>query len=139
MLKAFGAEDVQIEQSNLQTQFPDGHKFDKVLNLVGNRVLLESIALTRAGGRMLQAGWLGGLAPVAEFNPMVQMESGVHFSLFHSKVLGSSNFPMSGIPLQEIMAKIEAKAWDAQPAHIFERADIQKAHEMLDSHNAGVL
>lgn len=137
LLKGFGAQDVQIEQKNLASQFADGHKFDKVLNLVGNSVLLESIALARAGGRMLQAGWLGGLAPVANFNPMIEMEPGVHFSLFHSKVLGSPEFPMSGIPLQEIVTKIENKAWDAEPTQVFERADIQKAHAMLDSHDAG--
>lgn len=137
MLKGMGAQAVKTEQKDLVAEFADGFKFDKVLNLVGNGVLLESISLTRAGGRMLQAGWLGGLAPVAEFNPMIQMESGVHFSLFHGKVLGSSEFPMSGIPLQEIIAKIEHKIWDAKPAHIFQRGDIRKAHEMLDSQNAG--
>lgn len=112
-------------------------KYDKVLNLIGNTALLESISLTRTGGRMLQAGWLGGLAPVVDFNPMVQMESGVHFSLFHSKTLGTPEFPLTGIPLQEIVTKIENGAWDAKPAYVFEYKDIQKGHEMLDSHNAG--
>ncbi len=136
-LRKIGAADVKIEQSQLQNQFEDGKRFDKVLNLVGNSVLLESISLAKAGGRMLQAGWLGGLEPLPDFNPMLQMESGVHFSLFHGKVLGSQSFPMSGIPLQEIVDKIERKLWDAKPAHVFERDDIVKAHEMLDSHDAG--
>ena len=132
MLTGMGVHEVKIERQGLS-----GAKFDKVLNLVGNTVLLESISLTRTGGRMLQAGWLGGLAPVADFNPMIQMDSGVHFSLFHSKVLGTPDFPMSGIPLQEIVRKIEDKAWDAKPVRVYERADIRKAHEMLDSHDAG--
>jgi hypothetical protein len=54
------------------------------------------------------------------------MESGVHFSLFHSKVLASLDFPLSGIPLQEIVGKIEEGKWDAKPAH-----------RMLDSHKTG--
>lgn len=132
-LKKMGAVDVKLEQAGLEFDT----KFDKVLNLIGNRVLVESIGLARTGGRMLQAGWLGGLAPVVDFNPMVEMESGVHFSLFHSKVLGTPEFPLSAIAFQDIVKKIENGAFDAKPTYVFEYKDIQKAHEMLDSHNAG--
>jgi NADPH:quinone reductase len=132
-LQKMGAVEVKLEQQGLEFDT----KFDKVLNLIGNRVLVESISLARTGGRMLQAGWLGGLAPVVDFNPMVEMESGVHFSLFHSKVLGTPDFPLSAIPFQDIVTKIEKGAWDAKPAYVFEYKDIQKGHEMLDSHNAG--
>ncbi|KAI1388508.1 alcohol dehydrogenase zinc-binding domain protein [Hypoxylon trugodes] len=135
-LRGMGATDAVLEQSGLDQQLQT-RRFDKTLNLVGNRVLLESIRLTRTGGRMLQAGWLGGLAPVEDFNPMVQMESGVHFSLFHSKVLGTPDFPLSAIPLQDIVRKIENGVWDAKPAKVFEYGDIHSAHKMLDSHDAG--
>jgi len=140
MLKKMGAVDVKREQPELSNQFANASnppRFDKTLNLIGNRVLLESIRLTRPGGRMLQAGWLGGLEPVADFNPMIQMESGVHFSLFHSKVLGNPDFPLSGIPLQDIVRKIENGEWDAKPTHVFDFKDIHDAHRMLDSHAAG--
>ncbi|KAM0722097.1 hypothetical protein Q7P37_001538 [Cladosporium fusiforme] len=141
MLRKAGAVEVKLERSNLGNQFSAGgdgiRRFDKVLNLIGNTVLLESISLTRTGGRMLQAGWLGGLAPVPDFNPMVQMESGVHFSLFHSKVLGTPGFPISGFPLQEILRKIEKGEFDARPTQVFEFRDIVNAHVILDSHNAG--
>lgn len=136
-LRKMGATDVKLERKGLREQFADGTKFDKTLNLIGNSVLVESIGLTRAGGRMLQAGWLGGLAPVVDFNPMVEMDSGVHFSLFHSKVLGSPEFPLSKIPLQGIVQKIERGAWDAKPTHVFQYEDIHKAHTLLDSHAAG--
>ncbi|KAJ9612714.1 hypothetical protein H2204_014971 [Knufia peltigerae] len=137
MLKDMGVMNVVLEHDNLASEFPDGTMFDKVLNLIGNRVLVESIEFTRADGRMLQAGWLGGLAPVKDFNPMVEMKPGVHFSLFHSKVLGTAEFPLSGVPLQDIVDKIEAKAWVAKPTYVFDWKDIRKAHELLDSHNAG--
>ena len=137
MLKNMGVADVKMEESELHKQFAEPARFDKTLNLIGNRVLVESINLTRPGGRMLQAGWLGGLAPVVDFNPMIEMEPGVHFSLFHSKVLGSPDFPLSAIPLQNIVKKLEKGEWDAKPTHAFEYKDIRKGHEMLDSHNAG--
>jgi NADPH:quinone reductase-like Zn-dependent oxidoreductase len=138
-LKGMGVSNVVVEQPDLISQFDKSTftRFDKTLNLIGNRALLESISLTRAGGRMLQAGWLGGLEPVKDFNPMVQMESGVHFSLFHSKVLGSPEFPLSGINLQEIVRKIENGEWDARPTHVFDWKDIHAAHKLLDSHAAG--
>ncbi|KAI0518532.1 GroES-like protein [Xylaria bambusicola] len=137
-LRDIGAAEAVREESGLfKVEGGNSRKFDKTLNLIGNKVLLESIALTRAGGRMLQAGWLGGLEPVRQFNPMVQMESGVHFSLFHSKVLGSPEFPLSGIPLQEIVRKIEQGRWDAKPARVFEYKDIVDAHRALDSHDVG--
>ncbi|KAF5361549.1 hypothetical protein D9757_012087 [Collybiopsis confluens] len=135
-LKKLGAVDAVHEQDGLDKRLEDIH-FDKVLNLVGNRVLVESIELTKTGGRILQAGWLGGLAPVKEFNPMVEMKTGVHFSLFHSKVLGSREFPLSGIPLQDIVRKIEAGKWDAKPVKVFEYRDIHIAHRALDSHDTG--
>jgi NADPH2:quinone reductase len=133
MLKKMGAVEARLEEVGMQFEA----KFDKVLNLIGNSVLVESIALARAGGRMLQAGWLGGLAPVKDFNPMVEMESGVHFSLFHSKVLGTPEFPLSGIDFQGMVDKIEKRVFEAKPACVFEYEDIRKGHEMLDSHDAG--
>ena len=136
-LRKMGVKDTIHEKPQLAIKLENGPKFDKTLNLIGNSVLLDSISVTRAGNRMLQAGWLGGLAPVKDFNPMVQMESGVHFSLFHSKVLGSSEFPLSSIPLQEIAQKIEKEEWDASPKHVFRYDDIHSAHSLLDSHKAG--
>ncbi|KAF8850451.1 NAD(P)-binding protein [Acephala macrosclerotiorum] len=56
MLKKMGAVDAVLEQSDLSKVLSVGQRFDKVLNLIGNPVLLESIRLVRPGGRMLQAG-----------------------------------------------------------------------------------
>jgi len=136
MLKNLGAENAIFEEKVLSPLFADT-KFDKTLNLIGNSVLLDSIRLTQTGGRMLQAGWLGGLAPVVDFNPMVEMDSGIHFSLFHSKNLGTAEFPMSGIPLQEIVKEVEKGAWNAKPTHVFGYKEIVKAHDLLESHDAG--
>jgi NADPH:quinone reductase-like Zn-dependent oxidoreductase len=137
-LKDMGAHAAEIEGPALMASHDShpGLKFDAVLNLVGNSVLLESLGAVRRGGRLCQAGWLGGLAPIEGFNPMVQMASGVHFSLFHSKVLGTSEFPLSEVPLQSIVQQIEQGAWDAKPTHVFAFEDIQKGHEMMDSGEA---
>ena len=62
--------------------YPQGA--DAVLELVGNSTVLDSLKMVRRGGRLCEAGWLGGLTPIAEFNPLTQMPSGVQFSLFGS-------------------------------------------------------
>ena len=111
-------------------------RFDAVLNLVGNSVLLDTMTIVRRGGRLCQAGWLGGLEPIVDFNPMIQMASGIHFSLFHSKVLGTLEFPLSDVPLQEIVRHVEQGDWSAKPSHIYDFADIHEAHRMLDSGKA---
>ena len=137
-LCSMGAQQVEIEDKNLPNRLrvKSVQPFDKVLNLIGNSVLVQSISLTRPGGRMLQAGWLGGLAPVVDFNPMVEMESGVHFSLFHSKVLGTDAFPLSVLRLPEIISKIEKGEWDAKPVNVWNYDQIHDAHRLLDSHKA---
>ena len=151
-LRQIGAQEVWIEEAGLDKKHNiepmtaawavdtgDGKvpRFDKTLNLIGNRVLLESISLTRPGGRITQAGWLGGLDPVVDFNPMLQMDPGVHFSLFHSKVLGTKEFPLEAIPLQEIVRKVEQGKWDAKPARVFEYQNIRDAHRLADEGTIG--
>ena len=136
-LRNMGASDVKLESLELHKSFREGDRFDKCLNLIGNVALLDSIILTKPGGRMLQAGWLGGLNPVRDFNPMLQMSSGVHFSLFHSKVLGTPDFPLQKVPLQEIVDMIERGEFEAKPVKVFEYGEIQEAHRLLDSGEAG--
>jgi NADPH:quinone reductase len=68
---------------------------DVVLDLVGNRTLLDSIAIPHRRGRICLAGRLGGLDPISDFNPWMQVAGGVHFSLSGSIVFGTPEFPVS--------------------------------------------
>lgn len=111
-------------------------RFDVVLNLVGNSVLIESMAIVRRGVPLCQGGWLGGLGPTVGFNAMTQMATGIHFSLFHSKDLGTSDFPLSDVPLQEIVRRVEEGDWSTKPSHIYDFAHIHEAHRMFDSGQA---
>jgi len=56
---------------------------------------MDSLAMLRRGGRMCLAGWLGGLDPVNNFNPLLQMPSGFYFTFFGSFVFGTPDFPVS--------------------------------------------
>ena len=78
MLKEMGAERVELEEPDLSTRIVEAKHLDAVLDLVGNSTMLDSLRMLRRGGRACLAGWLGGLAPIANFNPLLQMASGVY-------------------------------------------------------------
>src|SRR5262249_41892449 len=78
MLEALGASRAELEAPDLSKRIAEAGKIDAVLDLVGNSTILDSLAMLRRGGRACLAGWLGGLAPIADFNPLLQMASGVY-------------------------------------------------------------
>jgi NADPH2:quinone reductase len=112
-------------------------KFDKCLNLVGNSVLLETLWLIKRHGRYCHAGWLGGLTPVKDFDPLLQMAPGVHFSLFASPYWGIPEWPTSEVPLREIVTNIADGKFNAKPARVFKFDEIQEAHRVMEAAEAG--
>jgi len=138
MLRSLGADEVVIETGDVagevKAQAPGG--VDRVLDLVGNSVLRDSLRAVRTRGRVCQAGFLGGLGPVADFLPIVDMPSGVQFSFFGSFEVGTEAYPISAIPFQEIVAKVEAGAYQAKPAQVFAFDEIADAHRVMEASQA---
>jgi NADPH:quinone reductase-like Zn-dependent oxidoreductase len=135
-LKELGAHRVEIESPNLSELIPDRKRIDAVLDLVGNSTFMDSLRMLRRGGRVCLAGWLGGLDPVNNFNPLLQMPSGVYFTFFGSFVFGTPDFPLSDVPLQAIVDKAAAGVYKAKPARVFQFDDIREAHEAMESNQA---
>jgi len=135
LLRSLGAEHVVIDggqiAGSVRELVPGGA--DRVLDLVGNRVLRDSLRAVRPGGRVCQAGFLGGLGPVPEFLPIADMPSGVQFSFFGSFELGTGELPISGVPLQEIVEKVEAGKYRAAPSRVFGFGEIADAHRLMES------
>jgi NADPH:quinone reductase-like Zn-dependent oxidoreductase len=137
ILKELGAERCEIECRDLSTKLPDSKQIEAVLDLVGNTTFMDSLRMLRRGGRMCLAGWLGGLDPVNDFNPLLQMPSGVYFTFFGSFVFGTPQFPVSDIPIQEIVNKVTKGIFKAKPAKVFKFDDIRDAHKAMESNQAG--
>jgi NADPH:quinone reductase-like Zn-dependent oxidoreductase len=135
-LEALGASRVEVEGPDLSRRFTEAKRVDAVLDLVGNSTILDSLALLRRGGRACLAGFLGGLGPVPDFNPLLQMPSGVHFSFFGSFVFGTPGFPLSDVPLQAIAGDVAAGRYKAKPARVFRFEDIREAHRVMESNQA---
>ncbi|KPI41164.1 uncharacterized protein AB675_8180 [Cyphellophora attinorum] len=113
-----------------------GVVFDGVLDLIDNSVLLDSLEIPRRGGRVCQAGLLGGLGRI-EVNPFSDMPSGVHLSFFGSFVYGMQWFPLSDVPLAGIVRDVAKGKWDAKPSEVFSFEEIGEAHRHMEEGSAG--
>jgi NADPH2:quinone reductase len=132
LLKRIGADIVLIDDGRLADQ--QAGAVDCVFDLIGNSVLRDSLRIVRARGRVCQLGFLGGLEPVAEFNPIADLPSGVQFSFYGSAfVLGTNEFPLSEIPLAEMIGKASSGAYQAKPVRVFRFDEIVEAHRVLES------
>ena len=137
MLEELGAERVELEGPDLSKRIAEAKRLDAVLDLVGNSTILDSLAMLRRGGRACLAGWLGGLAPIKDFNPLLQMPSGVYFTFFASFVFGTPGFPLSDVPLQEIAQQVAAGRLKAKPTRVFGFEEIHEAHRVMEAGEAG--
>ena len=136
MLEALGASRVEVEGPDLSGRIAEAKQLDAVLDLVGNSTILDSLNMLRRGGRACLAGWLGGLEPIRDFNPLLQMASGVYLTFFGSFVFGTPGFPLSDVPLQAIAADVAAGRYSAKPTRVFRFEDIREAHRVMESNEA---
>jgi NADPH:quinone reductase len=137
VLEQLGAERVETEGPDLSKRIAEAKQLDAVLDLVGNSTILDSLGMLRRGGRACLAGWLGGLAPIKDFNPLLQMASGVYLTFFGSFVFGEPGFPLSDVPLQEIAQKVAAGRLKAKPSRVFSFEEIREAHRVMEANEAG--
>ena len=137
-LEALGAKEVVLESADLPRQVRQRHPLgvDAVLELVGNSTVVGSLAMVRRDGRLCLAGFLGGMGPIVDFMPVMQLPPGVHFSFFGSFVFGTPEFPASEIPMQAIVERVEAGVYQAGPARVFGFDDIAEAHRLMESEGA---
>ncbi|MEV5776682.1 zinc-binding dehydrogenase [Streptomyces antimycoticus] len=133
LLEELGVERAELEEPHLSERIPEAKRLDAVLDLVGNTTILDSLAMLRRGGRACLAGWLGGLDPIRDFNPLLQMASGVYLTFFGSFVFGTPGFPLSDVPLQAIAEQVAAGRLKAKPSRVFRFEDIHEAHRVMEA------
>jgi NADPH2:quinone reductase len=138
-LEGLGARRVLLEAAGMSDQvselYPQG--IDAVLDLIGNTAILESLTMLRRGGRACLAGFLGGGGPIANLEPVFQIPSARHLSVFASAlVTGNHEFPLAEIPFQDIVDRVADGTYEAQPAKVFDFNDIQDAHRLMESSGA---
>lgn len=139
LLRGIGAATVLTDDGRLADQVAGrGLAVDGVLDVVGNTVLRDSLRVVRPRGRVCQVGFLGGLAPVEGFDPLADLPSGVQLSFYGSAfVLGTADFPLAAIPLQEMIDKAEEGTYQARPSRVFGFGDLPGAHQIMEAGTAG--
>jgi NADPH:quinone reductase len=136
LLRDRGASDVLIDDANLAARLQAS--VDAVLDLVGNSTLRDSLACARPRGRVAQLGFLGGLEPVKDFNPITDLPTGVQLSFYGSPfVLGGPDYPLTDVPLDDIFAKVADGTFRAGPVRVFSFDQIVEAHRVMESGTAG--
>lgn len=134
LLENLGAAQVLIDngqlRENVRERYLNG--IDGVLDLVGNSTLLDSLGMAKKGGRVCNAGFLGGGTPLA-FDPLSQMPPGVDFNFFGSFFYGTPDYPLSAIPLQEIVDRVANGTYKAKPARVLPFEQIPEAHRLVES------
>jgi NADPH:quinone reductase len=138
LLRGLGAAEVLTDDGRLADQVRElGTAVDCVFDLVGNSVLRDSLRIVRPSGRVCQLGFLGGLAPVADFDPITDLPTGVQLSFYGSAfVLGTEEFPLAEIPLADIIARAEAGRYQAKPVRVFGFDQIVEAHRVMEEGTA---
>ncbi|ORV86983.1 alcohol dehydrogenase [Mycobacterium interjectum] len=137
MLEELGAARVELESPELTAHLPEAKQIDAVLDLVGNSTILDSLDMLRRGGTACLAGWLGGLDPIGDFNPLLRMPSGVNWNFFGSFVFGTPGFPLADVPLQDIARQVAEGTLAAKPSRVFSFDQIREAHRVMEAGQAG--
>ena len=135
-LEKLGVDRVELEGPGLSQRIAEAKELDAVLDLVGNSTIHDSLAMLRRGGRACLAGWLGGLEPIRDFNPLLQMASGVSLTFFGSFVFGTPGFPLSDVPLQTIAEEVEEGRFQAKPWRVFRFDEVREAHRVMEANEA---
>lgn len=138
LLRGIGAAEVLIDDGQLAGQVRKrGVQVGCVFDLVGNSVLHDSLRTVRTRGRVCQLGFLGGLDPVTGFNPITDLPTGVQLSFYGGAfVLGTADFPLTDIPLAELIGKAEAGRYKAKPARVLGLDQIVQAHRAMEEGQA---
>ena len=136
-LEELGADRVELEAPDLAARIAEAKQVDAVLDLVGNSTILDSLDMLRRGGSACLAGWLGGLDPIPDFNPLLRMASGVNLTFFGSFVFGTPGFPLSDVPLQDIARQVQEGRLEAKPSRVFSFEEVHEAHRVMEAGEAG--
>ena len=131
-LREYGADFVLLDDESLSEQlfsfFPNG--VNKVLELVGTTTLKHSLKLLSEHGILCMTGILGGEWVLENFEPMMDIPSGVYFTQFDSGV----NFKEQ--LLAELFNYIEQHKINVPIAKVFPLDEIDKAHHLMESNVA---
>jgi NADPH2:quinone reductase len=139
LLKKLGAGAVIIDEGSIHKMVmaiePGG--VDRVMELIGTSTLGDSMACIRPRGGICLAGFLGGMKPIEQFQPIFQIPSSVRMTTLASAfAFGQKGFELSGIPLQKIITDVEEGQIPNILSRSFKAEEIAEAHRLVETNMA---
>jgi NADPH:quinone reductase len=132
LLNQYDADFVLLDDASLSKKlfsiFPEGA--NKILELVGTVTLKHSLKLLSEHGILCMTGILGGEWVLNNFEPMLDIPSGAYFTQFDSQHIKEKI-------LEELFNHIEQYKIKVPIAQVFSLNEIQKAHILMESNEAG--
>lgn len=128
-LLAAGAAHVLIDDGKLSEQLRKRgmEPFDRILELIGTKTLLDSMACARPGGIVCMTGILGGEWEIPRFRPMEMIPTGVRLTSYSG---GSSDITETG--LQQYISLVESGKLQIKLGKVFPFAALPDAHRVMD-------
>ena len=131
-LKASGADEVIVDDGNIAAKIKPGHKFDKVLELIGTTTLKDSLQCVVAGGSVCMAGIVGNQWTFESFSPMESIPTAVNLTTYSG---GPEEFMAT--PLEELAKQVKEGKLKVQVGKVFRLDEIVEAHRVMEENIAG--
>ncbi|MEZ4371411.1 MAG: zinc-binding dehydrogenase [Polyangiaceae bacterium] len=134
-LLAAGADHVFVDSGKLVDEVREyygGQGAERVLELIGTKTLLDSLAATRSGGIVCMTGILGGEWSLGQFTPMDEIPTGVKLTSYSG---GSSDITQA--KLQHYVDLVEQGKLALQLGPVMPFEKLQDAHRLMDQNVAG--
>lgn len=133
-LKKAGADDVLIDNGNLQKQMEENHlgPYDRVLELIGTKTLIDSLRCVRSGGIVCMTGILGGKWILENFQPLVDIPTAVKLTSYAGEATD-----LNVEQFQKYLNLIELGKLVVETGPVFEFENLIQAHKLMDANQAG--
>ncbi|MCB4409237.1 zinc-binding dehydrogenase [Latilactobacillus sakei] len=127
-LLAAGFDDVLVTPAP-NTLPSESGQFDKIADLIGPAATRDSLRHLNEYGILSATGELGGVWTIDALDPIIDIPNNRYLTGFYSGDVSSSK-------IQEILAFIEKYRIDVTPTRVFNLAQIQVAHQYLQSQHS---
>jgi NADPH:quinone reductase-like Zn-dependent oxidoreductase len=127
-----GASAVVIERAGFieraRAELPDAGA-DGIVDLIGGRAVLDSLALVRRGGTVCNSGLLGGEWVIDDFEPVAMIPSGRKLTSYQSE--DAADGSASGPLLRAVVEQVELGAVDPGIDRVYSIEEITDAHRRM--------
>ena len=132
-LIAQGVDHIIVDKGQIENHarkiHPEG--YDRVLELIGTKTILDSLRTLKRGGIACMTGILGGEWELRSFRPMEEIPTAVKLTSYSGEAAD-----MTSQQLQNYINLVESGSLKLKASKVFTFSELPKAHELMDANNA---